>query len=264
MKVLLSTGSLFYLPIKECFLLAQEAGFDGCDLVIDRNFSNMSYMDSVTECLDILPICSVHAPYMRMKAWGTIAEGLVRTIEIAKAIGAEVVNFHPPSWYSLELRFLRWFRKVQDFQRDFDCQNVLLTVENMPLIGRRLMLAPYTLNDYRELIEFGVRRNLYFTFDTTHLGSFGGDIIVAVLDFLRTGRLQNVHVSDHSDFKSHQFVGTGDLPIVKLLNTMRRMGYDGMVTLELSPLELPRNPGWLVKMLRYQASLLKLHLQKEE
>ena len=41
---------------------------------------------------------------------------------------------------------------------------------------------------------------------------------------------------------------------------MRRLGYDGFVTLELAPFELPRTRDWLARMLAYQAQFLKLHL----
>jgi len=259
MKVLFSTGSLFYLPTKDIFYLSRETGFDGCELVIDRRFNDMRYVDEVIECLSVLPVCSIHAPYHRMKSWGTVAEALVRTIEIAKSMGVEVVNFHPPSWYSMELRFFNWFRKIRDFQKDFGCENVFLAIENMPLIGKRLMLAPYVLNDFEDMIRFGMERNLYFTFDTTHLGTFGKDVIGGFFKFLQTGRLKNIHLSDYENTKSHLFLGRGELPIVKLLNTARRLGYGGMITIELSPHELPRTREWLVRMMSYQRNFVKLH-----
>ena len=38
MKYIFSTGCLYYLPIEEIFLLAREARFDGCEVVIDQRF----------------------------------------------------------------------------------------------------------------------------------------------------------------------------------------------------------------------------------
>lgn len=260
MKVLFSTGCLYYLPVREVFTIAGKAGFEGCDLVIDGRYASERYVDDVRACLDILPVYSVHAPFMKMRSWGTTRDVLARTLDIAASLGARVVNFHPPSWYSMEMNFYKWFKKVMDFQQEFGCTTCCLAVENMPLLGNRLMLAPYVLNSYQDLIGFGLERNLYFTFDTTHLGTFGGDVVAAFLKFFSTNRLKNVHISDYGDFKSHLFLGRGELPMAKLLNTMRRLGYEGFVTLELSPEELPRTREWLVKMLSYQASFLKLHL----
>jgi hypothetical protein len=45
---------------------------------------------------------------------------------------------------------------------------------------------------------------------------------------------------------------------------MRRLQYNGLVTLEVSPHELPKSTVWLTKMMRYQLSLLKLHLGRGE
>lgn len=263
MKILFSTGCLFYLPTRDTFLLAKEAGFDGCELVIDRRFNDSRHIDAVLECHDILPVHSIHAPFMKMPAWGNEVYSLMRSVEIAKILGADVVNFHPPNWYSMEIAFFRWFRKVEDFQKKLGAEEVCLTIENMPRMGKRVMLAPYVLNDFKDLIEFGVKRNLYFTFDTTHLATFGLDMIAACLAFLNTGRLRNIHISDYGDYRSHLFLGDGDLPVAKLLNTMARLGYDGMVTFEVSPYELPRTKEWLVKMLRYQVAFLRMHLKRD-
>ncbi|HBA55788.1 sugar phosphate isomerase/epimerase family protein [Syntrophorhabdus aromaticivorans] len=262
MKVLFSTGCLFYLPMRDIFLLAKEAGFDGCELVIDGRFNDSRHIDVMLECLDILPVYSIHAPFMKMHAWGNEAYSLMRSVEIAKLVGTKLVGFHPPNWFSMEIAFFQWFRKVQDFQKKLGGEGVVVAIENMPRIGKRLMLAPYVLNDFEDLIEFGVKRNLFFTFDTTHLATFGGDIIVAFLSFLKTSRLKNIHLSDYSDYRSHLFPGNGELPVVKLLNTAARLGYDGMVTLEVSPYELPRTRECLKRMLRYQVAFLNIHLQR--
>jgi len=262
MKILFSTGSLYYLPIKDVFSLVREAGFDGCELVLDTKFGSNNYLHTVEECLKILPVHTIHAPFMKIEAWGNPMQALIRSVEIAKALNAHVVNFHPPSWFSLEIEFFRWFRRVKDFQEELKCNGVCLTIENMPLVYKRLMLAPYFLNDFDDLIDYGIKRNLYFTFDVTHIATFHKDIIAIFLRYFQTTKLKNVHLSDYADFKEHLFLGRGDLPIVKLLNAMRRLGYDEMVTLELSPYEWPRTQEWLFKSMQYELSFLKLHLGK--
>lgn len=264
MKILFSTGCLYYLPTKDVFQLAKDAGFDGCELVIDRRFNDSHSIDTAVQCREILPILSIHAPFMKMNAWGNQVCSLQRSIEIAKILGAEIVNFHPPSWFSMEVAFFQWFRKVQDFQAKLGGDGVTLTIENMPRIGKRLLLAPYILNGFEDLIEFGASKNLYFTFDTTHLATFGDNVIRAFLRFFRTKRLKNIHISDFGDHESHLFLGCGELPIVKLLNTIGRLGYDGMITLEVSPHELPRTREWLVKMIEHQVTFMKMHLRKED
>ncbi len=260
MRILFSTGCLYYLPIEDAFSIARTSGFDGCDLVIDGRFSDPRYVDRAAACAAMLPIYSIHAPFAKMRQWGQNPEVLVRTLEVARKVGARVVNFHPPSWYSMEMKFFKWFKKVADFHEELQCGEVALAIENMPLLGNRLMLAPYVLNNYEDLIVFGLERNLCFTYDTTHLGTFRCDAVAAFLNYFKTGRLRNIHLSDYSGFKSHLFLGRGELPAVKLLTTIRRLGYDEFVTLELAPQELPRTHQWLVRMLTYQASFMRLHL----
>ncbi len=260
MKLLFSTGSLHHLPIEKVFEVAQQAGFDGCELVAGPRLGDEAFVDLVMRCSKAFPVLSIHAPYMKVPTWGDEVQALARTVALGREIGASVVNFHPPSWYSLELKYLRWFRHVPDFREALSCDNLVLTIENMPRMGRKLMLTPFLLNDIDDLIEFGMARGLHFTFDTTHCASFHGDVIADFLRYLGTGRLKNVHLSDYGDSREHLFLGRGDIPVVKLLSTMRRLNYDGMVTLELAPQEWPKNEDWLCRLMAYSVSFLRFHL----
>jgi sugar phosphate isomerase/epimerase len=263
-KILFSTGSITHLPIEDVFTLARDAGFDGCDLVVGKSFNRPDYRERIRECSRILPVYSMHAPFVHIAAFGNEVEALGRSVELAHEYGTKVITFHPPSWLAREFRFLRWFRKVRDFQKELGCENVRLAIENMPLL--RLVLPSYVLNNFQKLIKFGMERNLFFTYDVTHIGTYGYDIVDAFLLYIETGRLQNIHLSDYSLWreKSHLGIGRGELPIVRLLNTMTRMGYRSFVTLELAPQELPRTKEWLLKVLTYVCSYLELQLGQRE
>jgi sugar phosphate isomerase/epimerase len=263
MKFLFSTGCLYYLPIEDIFLYAREAGFDGCELVVDHQFDNDQYFARIRECMNTLPAYSVHAPFVKMKNWGSKVDALKRTIEIAHLLSAEIVNFHPPSWLAMEIGFYRWFKKMEDFQRELGLSDGYLAIENMPRVGKRRALCPYILNDIENLIPFGIERNLYFTLDITHLATFGYDTVVTFLRIFKTGRLKNIHLSDYGDCKGHLYPGRGDLPISRLLNTARQTGYDEMITLEVSPEELPKTKDLLVKMMAFQLSYMKLQTEKD-
>ena len=263
MKILFSTGTLYQLPLLDTFSLVREAGFDGCDLVVNKTLDDPRYRELLQEALAVLPAHSLHVPLHRLRFWGGPVEAIPRCVQAARELGIRVVNFHPPSWYYHEIGFYRWFRKIRDFQEELGCQDIFLAIENMPRIGKRLKLAPYVLNDFRDLIEFGMKRNLYFTFDTTHVGTFDHDALAAFLAFHKTERLKNVHLSDFSGPSSHLFIGRGALHVARLLNTMRAVGYDEMVTLEVAPHELPITREWLLKMMRYTASFMKMHLGED-
>jgi sugar phosphate isomerase/epimerase len=260
MKILFSTGCLFHLPLEETFRLAADAGFDGCDLVVNRDFNDPRYEETIEKALSTLPIHALHAPFMKVDAWGTHVQALMRCIDLAKRFGISTVNFHPPSWFHMEMKFFKWFRQISDFQKELACEGIFLTIENMPLSGRRLKLAPYVLNRYEDLIEFGSKKNLYFTFDTTHLATFDTDVVSAFLRFFKTGRLKNIHLSDALAPDQHLFFGRGDLPLARLLNTVKVLGYDELVTVELGSGELPRTREWLTRVLSYACSFVRLHL----
>ncbi|OPY70921.1 MAG: endonuclease IV [Syntrophorhabdaceae bacterium PtaU1.Bin034] len=263
MKILFSTGSLFYLPLKEIFLIARDAGFDGCDLVVQSHLDDPYYKETLHECIQILPVFAMHTPFLRLTSWGNQIEALIKCIEVAKEFGIGVVNFHPPSWFSMEIGFLKWFRGIKDFQRELRCEPVFLALENMPLLAKSTKINTYVLNTIDEIIRFGSQRNLYFTLDTTHAATTGHDIIPTFLNLYKTGRLMHVHLSDYSRIGSHLFPGSGSLPIVKLLNTMRKMGYNQAISLEVSPMQLPSAALPLKKVLWYAASFLKMHAGNE-
>jgi sugar phosphate isomerase/epimerase len=263
LKILFSSGSITGLSIEAVFELTRDAGFDGCDLVMDHHFNDPDYRQRVVECSRILPIYSIHAPYAHVDALGDDVQAVTRSVELAKELKSHVVTFHPPSRLSHQSAFLRWFKGVKDFQSAFECGGVALALENMPLT--RSVFPVYVLTDYRKLIEFGLARNLYFTYDTTHLASCRGDTIEALLQYLGTGRLRNIHVSDYSARKrrSHLGIGRGDLPITRILNTMAKLGYDGCVTLEMAPHEFPRTKEWLSEVMGYVCSYLRLQLGQD-
>jgi sugar phosphate isomerase/epimerase len=264
MKILFSTGSLSHLPLKEIFLLAGRTGFDGCDLVIQQHLDHQGYRETLRECLDILPAYALHVPFERLRSWGSQVEALKKSIGLAKEFSIPVVNFHPPSWLYLEIAYLRWFRKIRDFQEELGCVGVCVALENMPLVGEETKRRAFILNDFNDMLKFGMERNLYFTFDTTHLATFDRDIIAAFFAFYKTGRLKHLHLSDHSGHRSHLFPGAGRLPLAELLKTARTLGYDQAVSLEVAPAELSSTGESLAEALREASAFLKRHAAGQE
>ena len=111
---------------------------------------------------------------------------------------------------------------MKDFQKELGCCKSCVALENMPLVGGEIKRRPYVLNDFKDMIKFGTQRNLYFTFDTTHIATFEHDAIDAFRHYAKTGRLKHVHLSDYAAERSHLFPGTGHLPLEGLLDAMVR------------------------------------------
>ncbi len=257
MRISLSTGTLFTFPLHRTFQLAAEAGFDGMELIINQEFQRVNSRKLLAELAGIMPILSIHAPFMPLDGWGSPMDSLKRSVELAAEAGIGLVNFHPPSWLGFELRFWRWMYRIHDFQKELGGGKVLLTIENMPWVGR-FRINPHIFSQTQKLIEFITERNLYQTFDCTHMGSGKANFINDFYLCYDSGRIRNIHFSDYGHGREHLLPGRGILPLTRFLNHLSSTGYDEALTLELSPHEFPRDERIILESLKEILQYLRL------
>ncbi len=248
-RLSLSSGTLFTFPLPRVFEMARAAGFDGLELIINQEFQGVNSRNLIKELARIHPIHSIHAPFMMLDGWGGPVEMLQRCVQLAEEAGIGLVNFHPPSWLGLELGYLRWLYRVCDFQKEVGRDNVLVTVENMPWVGK-FKINPHILSATQKMVEFIAERNLFLTFDTTHQGSGKTSFINDFYSYYNSGRIRNIHFSDYGHGKEHLIPGHGILPLTRFLNHLSQTNYDGAFTLELSPHEFPRDESIIIDMLK--------------
>jgi sugar phosphate isomerase/epimerase len=258
MKLLLSTGSLYTLPMTKACEIARDTGFDGVEAIIGTEFQQGNPVATIRELQEIIPIYSLHAPFFDIDGWGEKHEQLRLTVRLALETGIPLVNFHPPSWLAVELRFWRWFQAVKDYQLEIGQGQVLITVENMPCSGA-FKINPYLLSQTGRLIEFLRRHNLYLTFDTTHMGSGKTNFLWDFHQCYDSGRMRNIHFSDYGNDREHLLPGHGVLPLTRFLNHLRETEYNETLTLELSPYEFPRDEAGI----RRGMAEVFTYLQKE-
>lgn len=258
MQISLSTGVLFTFPLPKIFEMASEAGFDGLELIINQEFEHVDSRKMVIELSRIMPIRSIHAPFMLLDGWGSPVDSLKRSVDLAADAGVPLVNFHPPSWLKAEFGFWRWMHGIRDFQKEIGGGEVLLTLENMPWEGR-LKINGHILSQSQKMIEFLVERNLYLTLDCTHLGSGKVNFISEFYRFYESGRIRNIHFSDYGHGREHLLPGRGILPLTRFLNHLRTSGYDKSLTLEIFPNEFPKDEVNIVESLKE----VLLYLRKE-
>jgi len=249
MRITISTGTLFIFPLRKAFQMASEAGFDGLELIINQDFQRVNSRKLMAELAEIMPIHSVHAPFMPLDGWGNPIDSLKRSVELAAEVGIPLVNFHPPSWLGCEFKFWRWLYRIHDFQSEVGEGRVILTLENMPWTGR-FKTNQYILSQTDKMIDFITERNLFQTFDCTHMGSGRANFINDFYLFYATGRIRNIHFSDYGHGREHLLPGHGILPLTRFLNHLRNTGYDDSLTLELSPHEFPRDERVIVESLK--------------
>ena len=249
MRISISTGTLFIFPLRKAFEMAAEVGFEGVELIINQDFQRVNSRKLMTELAEIMPIVSIHAPFMPLDGWGTPVDSLKRTVELAAGVGVPLVTFHPPSWLGFELGFWRWLYRIHDFQKEVGGGEVLLAMENMPWTGK-FKTNQYILSQTEKMIEFITERNLYQTFDCTHMGSGKANFINDFYHFYDSGRIRNVHFSDYGHGREHLLPGHGILPLTRFLNHLSTTGYNETLTLELSPHEFPRDERIIIESLK--------------
>jgi len=252
MKLILSTGSLYTLPLPDVFALARETGYDGVEIIINHQFAFHDGVDLLDALRRIHPINSIHAPFFQIDGWGDKIEQLRRTIRLATACEVPLVTFHPPTWLGVEFKFWNWLKKIADFQQELGQGKVMVTIENMPL-DPNLKLNPYRLAKTLKIIDFLQRHNLLLTFDTAHMGSMKANFLHDFHLLYDTGRMRNIHFSDYGHGREHLLPGHGVLPLTRFLNHLRETGYHEGLVLELSPEELPEERDLI------RSSLLQLH-----
>jgi len=238
-SISLSAGTLYHLKLSEIFNIARECDFDGVELIINQVFEKRDPRTILEKLTKIHPISSIHSPFFKIGGWGNQIKTLLKVIELAGEFNIPLVNFHPPLWYPPELTFWRWFRKVEDFQSLAKNKSTIVTIENMPYVGNRIRFNPNILRKTEMMTRFIEKHNLYMTFDTTHLGSHNPNFLGGFKQFYQTGRIRNIHFSDYGHGREHLFPGRGLLPLTRFLYLLKHLQYQGPLTVELSPVELP-------------------------
>lgn len=239
MKLNLSAGSLHTLPLSKSFEIARDVGFAGVEVIINHDFAFNAGQKLLAEASQILPVAALHAPFFDIDGWGNKIQQLEKTIHLASDFQIPLVNFHPPPWLTLERKFWRWLNHIEDFQAQVGHGQVLITIENMPADGP-WGCNPHFLNSTAAMVDFMQKRNLLLTFDTAHMGTCKTNFLSDFHYFYESGKIRNVHFSDYANGREHLLPGRGKLPLTRFLNHLHETGYDGSVTLELTPHELPK------------------------
>jgi sugar phosphate isomerase/epimerase len=237
------------LKLSEIFEIASECGYDGIELIINTVFEDSCSHKIIEKLLPLCPILSIHAPFLKLHGWGHGGKSLIKCINLARDFEIPLVNFHPPLWLPPEFTFRHWFYRVEDFQTLVNDSKVIVTIENMPYVGNHIRFNPNILKKSEEMLKFVEKHNLFMTFDTTHIGSHNPNFLGEFQRLLVTGRIKNIHFSDYGHNREHLFPGRGILPLTRFLYMLKERNYEGAVTLELSPTELPKKRDMIVESL---------------
>jgi len=175
--------------------------------------------------------------------WPDDNPGRIRaSINLAEALGAEVVIHHLPTRFRLRWinvgggrlplplagqdSYRRWLLTGYPALREET--GITLCIENLPAmrcLGRRF--NPGHWNNAAEIVRFPA-----LTLDTTHLGTWGLDPTEVYGQL--GGRVRHVHLSNFNG-REHRRLEDGHLRLDRLLARLAADGYTGAVSIELSP-----------------------------
>lgn len=234
-RIGMSTSCVYPLEPERSFQIAQEAGFDGLEVMVTN--------DPVTRDADALralsdryelPILSIHAPVLLLTTfvWGRDPQvKLEKSAELARSVGAETVVVHPP---------FRWQRgyaeNFLDLVREIATDSgVHIAVENMfPWQVKSRAVKAYSPGwdpsdwDCDDI-----------TLDFSH-AALSGQNARELID-VYGDRLHHLHLCDGNGsqdegrvFDEHALPGRGTQPVAEVLDTLRERGWSGDVVAEIN------------------------------
>ena len=241
MQIALSTGCLYRNPLSDVFKIASTAGFDGIELLVDNYKCNL-HVSEIQKLSDDygVPILSIHSPFVICDGWGEFWERIRKSITLAKSLSVPLVNFHPTRgmlfYHGLNVELNRHVEYYKNYIKD---SNIILTIENLPCPAylRKIPFLnhflPLPIDNTYQVAEFAEDTDIQVTFDTTHIGTTGQNLL-EIYDVFKD-RIANIHLSDYDGEKQHLLLGKGYLPLIKFISQLQNDKYDGVITLETYP-----------------------------
>lgn len=234
-RIGMSTSCVYPLSTESAFRLARLAGFDGVEVMI----TNDPVTQDAAALLDLsrrfeMPILSVHAPVLLLTqfVWGLDANlKLMRSAELARAVGATTVVVHPPfRWQARYARTFEW--TVRNLARTF---GVELAVENMFPWN----LGPVTLRGYSPSPDPTAVDCDAITLDFSHAALGGRDSLEFAMSM--GDRLRHLHLCDGPGsmsegyiFDEHRIPGHGSQPVAEVLEYLASRKWSGSIVAEVN------------------------------
>lgn len=240
---------MYSWDIEDIFTVAGEVGFSHIELMVDKrpDSQDLKRLRTLQDHGE-LDICSIHAPFLlaSRKVWGGYHEKIDRSLHFAHELGSEVVIVHLP--YFWQLGYARWiYHNLNRLDRE---ESVTVAVENAIHVK---MGRGFNLSFFNNLEDLATFESLVF--DTSHFAISHNDIFLA---WDRLGsRVKHIHLSNNylKGFDDHELPQNGNLPLDRFLHRIAADGYDGIVTLELSPGTVGARSGWDEVARRLSSSL---------
>ncbi|MBX3098955.1 MAG: sugar phosphate isomerase/epimerase [Salinibacterium sp.] len=234
-RIGMSTSCVFPLSTEDAFRLAEQAGFDGIEVMVTQDPTTRDSVGLTRLAHRFrLPILSVHAPVLTRSqfVWSTDpAHKLERSAELAARLGATTVVVHPP--YRWQMRYARRF--VDHVAAVSARYGVEVAVENM----FPLTVGPVTLRVFSPGPDPTTSdAPAAVTLDFSHAALAGRDSLEMTM--AAGDRLRHVHLCDgtgsmaegHRD--EHLVPGHGTQPVAEVLQYLGHRRWQGSLIAEVA------------------------------
>lgn len=222
------------LPTDKVFSQMKKSGINGVEVLLP-DFATENDIKDLKVVLDKnkMEAYSIHQA-LRFLTKTRIAE-IQSLFETASFLSAKVIVLHMNS-AGKQLYDKKYIDEIHRLQKKYD---IKVGFENSEKHAGsvRNKIAWHEL-DFANLIQ---KNDFNITLDICHLGQTGGNIIKFIEKNI--DRIINVHFSD---YKSHYLnnslrpmrykhlpLGKGELPIVEIIQALKKEGYKGTLTLEI-------------------------------
>lgn len=234
--VILSTSSCYPKSTESAFADAARLGYDGLELMVWRwpETRDPDWLAEMAQSYGV-PVMAIHSPTLLLsqRVWGSDAWGKIdRSVELAEAVGADVVVVHPP---------FRWQKEyARDFERGIaqrqERTQVKLSVENMFPWKARAKDGSRTKERHAYLPHWDPVPLDYdhVTLDLSHAGISGMDSLAAAREL--GSRLAHIHLTDStgSNRDEHLVPGRGSQPCREVLELLPEIGFTGSIAVEVT------------------------------
>ena len=194
----------------------------GIELVVDKK-TTLKDIQQIKRLVGRfkLQIYSIHQPYLNLLRLKDVE--IEQLLQFAKATGAKVVVIHAHS-IGKSIFSEKRLETLKKLQKTY---GVRLALEN----SQRVLLTQKYWWHEEVFSKAFMPTPLSMTFDVAHMGGSGGDIV----EFFKkhSKRIANIQLSDYGR-KYHLALGEGRLPISKLLKTVKKESYKGLITFEVN------------------------------
>ncbi|MFX1379342.1 MAG: sugar phosphate isomerase/epimerase family protein [Promethearchaeota archaeon] len=237
-------ADLLFNATEQCLNFAENYGIKIVELVIEPPQAlNDEFKDNLINLVNSYSIeKQIHGPYIDLNLCShnnliskTSIELNIKTIQLCYQIAASVLTIHP----GLANSMLSSIRKINKEQLknaihkllDFTInQKLLICLENMPQ-NAYIMTDDLDIDQVYRIIN---RKDLYFTFDTSHFYTCDGNMKDLWAKYHHI--IKNIHLVDNftKNSDTHPPLGSGKIDFKEIFEVLRSYNYKGPLIIELS------------------------------